>query len=199
MAMIDWELRWQTGQTGWDIGQASPALTAYADQIPPERRNLRVLIPGCGNGYEAVYLLQSGFSNITMVDIAPTAVRRLEERLNAAVPGWPEALEVRCADFFTLDGPFDLILEQTFFCALPPHLRPAYAQKMNELLAPGGRLAGVLFDRDFDGGPPFGGHASEYRQLFAPLFRIKTLAPCYNSIAPRAGAEVFIVFEKEAG
>jgi len=193
---IDWENRWQTGQTGWDLGAASPPLTEYADQIPPDKRNLRVLIPGCGNGYEAVHLLKNRFSDITMVDIAPTAVERLQQRLEASVPEWQAHLRVLCADFFTLDGPYDLILEQTFFCALDPAQRPDYAQKMHDLLVPGGILAGVLFNRDFEGGPPFGGHAAEYRTLFEPLFAIKTLAPCYNSIPPRAGSEVFVLLRK---
>lgn len=195
--MTDWEQRWQTGQTGWDLGAASPSLIKYADQIPSDKRDLRVLIPGCGNGYEAVHLLQNGFSNVTMVDIAPTAVQRLQQRLSADVPDWPKHLRVLCADFFALERPFDLILEQTFFCALDPGLRPAYTRKMHDLLAPGGVLAGVLFDRDFDGGPPFGGHADEYRALFEPLFEVKTLAPCYNSIPPRAGSEVFVLLRKK--
>jgi hypothetical protein len=29
--MIDWEKRWQAGQTGWDLGAASPPLIEYAD------------------------------------------------------------------------------------------------------------------------------------------------------------------------
>ncbi|MBL7796422.1 MAG: methyltransferase domain-containing protein [Saprospiraceae bacterium] len=192
----DWEKRWQTGQTGWDLGAASPPLTAYADQMPPEKRHLRVLIPGCGNGYEALNLLQHGFTNITMVDIAPTAVERLRKRLAAHKPDWETHLQVICADFFTLEGPFDLILEQTFFCALDPVQRPAYVQKMHDLLATGGTLAGVLFDREFEGGPPFGGDAAEYEDLFQPRFHIRTLAPCYNSIAPRAGSEVFFILKK---
>jgi len=193
---IDWEKRWQAGQTGWDLGAASPALAAYADQIPPEKRNLRVLIPGCGNGYEALYLLQQGFTNITMVDIAPTAVERLRQRIDADMPGWEMYLRTLCTDFFTLDGAFDLILEQTFFCALDPTQRPDYVQKMHNLLAPGGTLAGVLFDREFEGGPPFGGDAAEYAARFQPLFQIRTLAPCYNSIPPRAGSEVFFILKK---
>ncbi len=195
----DWEKRWQTGQTGWDIGQASPPLCRYADQMPPERRHLRVLIPGCGNAYEAAYLLDQGFSNITVVDIAPTAIRCLEQRLDASYPHWRTRLRALCTDFFALDETFDLILEQTFFCALDPALRPQYAQHMHRLLAPGGTLAGVLFDRDFEGGPPFGGHADEYRALFEPLFDIKTLESCYNSIQPRAGTEVFVILKKAAG
>lgn len=192
----DWEKRWQTGQTGWDLGAASPPLTAYADQIPPEKRHLRVLIPGCGNGYEALHLLQHGFTNITMVDIAPTAVERLRQRLDAHKPDWETQLRPVCADFFTLEGPFDLILEQTFFCALDPALRPDYVLKMHDLLAPGGTLAGVLFDREFEGGPPFGGDSAEYEALFQPRFHIRALAPCYNSIAPRAGSEVFFILKR---
>ncbi len=198
MSVVDWELRWQMGQTGWDIGQPSPPLCRYADQIPPEKRHLRLLIPGCGNAYEASYLLSQGFSNITVVDIAPTAIQRLEQRLDAEHPSWRTRLRPRCIDFFQLDETFDFILEQTFFCALPPVLRPRYAQHMHHLLSSGGTLAGVLFDRDFEGGPPFGGHADEYRALFEPLFHIRTLDPCYNSIPPRAGTEVFVILKKNA-
>jgi len=169
---------------------------AYADQIPPERRDLAVLIPGCGNGYEAVYLLQHGFSKLTMLDIAPTAIAALRERLDISFPAWPDCLQLRCGDFFQHAGQYDLILEQTFFCALPPDLRAAYVLQMKELLRPGGRLAGVWFDRPFEGGPPFGGSVEEYVILFSPHFQSKTLAPCYNSIPPRAGSEVFGIFEK---
>lgn len=192
-----WETRWQTGQTGWDLGAPSPALSAYLDQIPASGRQLRVLLPGCGNGYEALDLLQKGFSDITMLDIAPTAVERLRQRLDAGAPGWESRLRLVCGDFFEQEGPFDLILEQTFFCALSPSLREKYVRKMHDLLAPGGKLAGLLFDRAFEGGPPFGGSQEEYTALFQPLFYLKTLEPCNCSIAPRAGSEVFFIFEKQ--
>ncbi len=120
----------------------------------------------------------------------------MKDRLQQHAPGWEKHLRLVTGDFFQYEGPFDLILEQTFFCALSPALRKDYALKMHELLTPGGKLAGVLFDKDFGGGPPFGGYAEEYRALFEPLFRIRTLAPCYNSIPPRAGTEVFILLEK---
>jgi 16S rRNA A1518/A1519 N6-dimethyltransferase RsmA/KsgA/DIM1 with predicted DNA glycosylase/AP lyase activity len=38
------------------------------------------LIPGCGNTYEAEYLLQEGFTNITVIDIAPTLVESLKQK-----------------------------------------------------------------------------------------------------------------------
>jgi SAM-dependent methyltransferase len=197
--MVNWENRWQTGQTGWDLGAASPPLCAYADQIPVPNRDIRVLIPGCGNGYEAIYLLGQGFSNVTMLDIAPTAIAKITQRLQDAVPDWATKLQLVCQDFFDFQGEYELILEQTFFCALEPGLRPKYVEKMHALLAPGGKLTGVLFNKDFEGGPPFGGSTGEYRKLFEPFFELKTMAPCYNSIAPRAGAEVFVILEKRKG
>ena len=195
--MNRWEERWQAGQTGWDLGAASPPLTAYADQISLEKRDLRILLPGCGNGYEAIHLLQNGFSDITMLDIAPSAISHVQQRLEAEMPDWPSKLRLVCADFFQLEGTFDLVLEQTFFCAINPALRPDYVRKMVDLLAPDGKLAGVLFNRAFEGGPPFGGDTEEYRRLFDPYFELKTMETCYNSAGPRAGSEVFIIFEKK--
>ncbi|MCC7505661.1 MAG: methyltransferase domain-containing protein [Saprospiraceae bacterium] len=197
-AQQQWNQRWLNGQTGWDLRSASPPLCAYCLQIPVERRNLRLLIPGCGNAYEALFLLEQGFSDITLIDIAPAAVEIIRQRFDAGAPeGWAEKVKIVCGDFFEHQGVYDLILEQTFFCALDPALRHDYVVKMNELLAPGGRLAGVLFDRDFEGGPPFGGSRDEYESLFAPQFTIKTLAAGHNSVAPRAGTEVFVILEKK--
>lgn len=191
--MTDWEARWQAGQTGWDLGGVSPPLAAYIDQIPQLEKHLPILIPGCGSAYEASYLLERGFERILMLDLAPTAVERVKRRLDEMHPDWPARMEVRRGDFFELEGRFHRILEQTFFCAIDPALRPRYVEQMHRLLLPEGRLAGVLFDRDFEGGPPFGGSARAYQALFEPLFHLRTLAPCYNSAAPRAGSEVFLI------
>lgn len=191
-----WESLWQRSETRWDLHAVSPPLAAYADQIPVEKRSLSVLIPGCGNGYEALYLLQQGFSQVTMLDIAPTAVEHLQERLHAEAPGWQSSLQLICGDFFKHEGAYDLILEQTFFCALDPALRPAYVLKMKALLRPGGKLAGLLFDREFPDGPPFGGSKPEYEQLFGQQLHLRKMEPCYNSIAPRAGTELFFIAER---
>ena len=163
-------------------------MKAYIDQLSD--KHLSILIPGCGNAYEAEYLLQHGFTNITLIDISSVLVESIKEKF-AAYTG--KQLHVIVGDFFKLDKQFDLVLEQTFFCALHPSQREAYVHKMAEILKPGGKLAGVLFNRDFEGGPPFGGDTTEYEQLFSKKFLIKTMAACYNSIEPRKGSEVFVV------
>ena len=183
-----WDQRYRQAQTGWDVGEVSRPLKEYIDQL--SRKNLRILIPGCGNAYEAMYLLQQGFTDITVIDIAPTLTENLKRQLADFIP---VPLKVLTGDFFTLEGTYDLILEQTFFCALPPVMRPDYVVKMKELLSPAGQLAGVLFNRDFEGGPPFGGSIAEYEALFSPHFNDLRLAPCYNSIEPRKNTEAFLI------
>ena len=183
-----WNNRYEKTETGWDIGSVSSPLKAYIDQLSD--KHLSILIPGCGNAYEAEYLLQHGFTNITLIDISSVLVESIKEKF-AAYTG--KQLHVIVGDFFKLDKQFDLVLEQTFFCALHPSQREAYVHKMAEILKPGGKLAGVLFNRDFEGGPPFGGDTTEYEQLFSKKFLIKTMAACYNSIEPRKGSEVFVV------
>ena len=186
-----WNARWAAGETGWDTGSAAPALTEYAAQYP--NKNAAILIPGCGSAYEAEALAKMGFQNITLLDIAPEAVARLQQKF-----AQQSQIQVVLGDFFQHEGHYNLILEQTFFCAIPPHRRAEYIRQAAALLREGGRLVGLLFDKTFDKpGPPFGGHEAEYRALFSPYFSIRKMEPCTNSIAPRAGSELFINLEKK--
>lgn len=186
-----WNNRYRNAETGWDIGHASPPLTAFFDQLTD--KHTRILIPGCGNAYEVSYLLENGFQNITVIDIAPDLTASLQKKF-ADHTG--KELTILTGDFFDLRGSFDLIVEQTFFCALDPQLRQAYAAKMHELLAPQGMLAGLLFNRSFEGGPPFGGDKASYEKIFAPYFSRIEMDPCHNSIPPRQGSELFIRLQK---
>ncbi len=182
-----WETRWQNGETGWDIGEASSPISDYFLQV--ENKDLKILIPGCGNAHEAELLLQEGFKNITLLDISPKACELIAQKFSH------HEVEVVCEDFFEHQGKYDIIVEQTFFCALDPELRKKYVEKMHELLGEGGKITGVMFNKDFGNPfPPFGGNAEEYKLLFEDKFEIKTLEPCKNSIQPRQNAEVFVNF-----
>lgn len=185
-----WENRYRQDNTPWDIGTVSPALKAYADRLTDKA--LRILIPGAGNAYEAIYLHRAGFSNVYVCDWAPSAF----EYLRREAPDFPES-HLLVADFFKLEMEVDLILEQTFFCAISPELRGAYAAKSATLLSEGGKLAGLLFACFFEKeGPPFGGSQEEYERLFTPGFHILHLAISEASIKPRAGRELFIELQK---
>jgi len=185
-----WNNRYGAEETGWDLKIISPPLKAYIDQLT--NKNLRILIPGCGNGHEAEYLLKQGFQNVTVIDFAPLAAEKMKLYLSDY-----QNINIICADFFTHSGEYDLILEQTFFCALNPDLRTKYVQKMSELLTLNGKLVGLLFGVQFPKNPPFGGSREEYLDLFSNTFKINLLEPCYNSVKPRQGNELFFNFSKK--
>ncbi len=187
-----WNNRYRDETTGWDIGFVSPPIKDYIDQL--KDKNISILIPGCGNAYEAIYLLEKGFTNITLVDISPMLIDHLKRKFKQELG---VSIHLICDDFFNIEGQFDLIIEQTFFCALRPVLRDKYKIKMHQLLNDNGKLTGILFDRQFLNSPPFGGTKPEYIQLFSADFSIKTMEPCYNSIAPREGTELFFILLKE--
>lgn len=185
-----WQQRYLKGNTGWDLGKASLPLSTYITSIKdPETK---ILIPGAGNAYEAEYLWNSGFRNITVLDIAKAPLKRLKNKI-------PELTQNQIIkqNFFRHNGQYDLILEQTFFCALDPKLRTNYLEHSFNLLKPDGRIAGVLFDFPLsESGPPFGGDLEAYKTLFSKHFVIKVLERCYNSEPSRSGKELFFIFEK---
>tara|TARA_R110001599_G_scaffold73480_1_gene203060 strand:- start:16 stop:597 length:582 start_codon:yes stop_codon:yes gene_type:complete len=184
-----WSERYQSSNTGWDLGVISPPIKKYIDQL--EDKSIRILIPGCGNAYEAEYLHQWGFTNVHVLDFACEPLLDLKKR----VPDFPEN-HLHQDDFFAHKAQYDLIIEQTLFCAIDPKLRGNYVKTVKDLLAPKGKLVGLLFNRNFEGGPPFGGNKEEYKQLFSQEFTTVNMEDCHNSITPRMGSELFVRIQK---
>jgi SAM-dependent methyltransferase len=188
-----WESRYNQGETGWDIGSAGKPIFNYLNQI--SNKDICVLIPGCGNAHEAEILLNLGFHHVTVLDYAPSPIREMEKKYAKEIG--EGRLKLVCEDFFAHQNTYDLIIEQTFFCALDIALRTKYASHMPLLLKPNGKLAGLLFNfPKTEEGPPFGGSKEEYLQLFEPSFKVKIMDLCYNSIKPREGRELFFILQK---
>lgn len=186
-----WNQRYKDHETGWDLGHMSRPIKTYVDQL--DNKALTILIPGAGNSFEAEYLWNLGFKNVYIIDIASIPLINFKNR----VPDFPED-QIILGNFFELDLTFDLIIEQTFFCALAPSLRKAYVAKSVDLLNKGGKISGLLFDFPLtEKGPPFGGSLNEYQNLFGSNFNLKVLERCYNSETSRENKELFIIFEKK--
>ncbi|MCH9661621.1 MAG: methyltransferase domain-containing protein [Bacteroidetes bacterium] len=188
-----WTQRYENGNTGWDIGDISRPLKTYFDQLTSQ--NLRILIPGAGNGYEAAYLHQQEYTDITVLDISEVPLQNFINR----VPTFPKDSLIQ-ENFFDHHGQYDLIIEQTFFCSLEPTIenRKKYAQKMAKLLRPKGKLVGLWFKHPLteESNRPFGGSKEEYLSYLAPYFDSVTFENCFNSIPERAGNELFGIFKK---
>lgn len=190
-----WSARYDEARTGWDIGYPSTPLKTYIDQLTD--KSIQILIPGAGNAYEAAYLFEQGFLNTVILDISSIPLKAFGDRF----PAFPKEQLVN-ENFFSFEGQFDLIIEQTFFCSMPPlpANRQAYALQMSKLLKPGGKLMGLWFDIPLTGDlekRPFGGTKEEYLTYLDPYFKVKTFAPAHNSIPPRAGNELFGIFVRK--
>jgi SAM-dependent methyltransferase len=181
-----WNNKYKNNKIGWDLGEVSPPLKVYFDQL--DDKEIKILIPGGGNSHEAEYLFKSGFKNVFVVDVSQIALENIKNR----IPAFPDAQLIH-ANFFDLETTFDLVIEQTFFCAISPDLRPKYAAKMHSVLKPKGKVVGLLFDAILnDDHPPFGGDKNEYLPYFRLYFEIKIMEACYNSYANRQGMELFV-------
>lgn len=191
-----WQQRYEAGQIGWDMGQVSPPIRAYIDQLPDSAKSLQIMMAGAGHAYEVGYLFEQGFEHVTVFDIASAPLASFAKRY----PDFPKQ-QLILADFFELsaeDYQFDLAIEQTFFCAIDPAMRPDYVKQMHALLKPNAKLVGLLFDRDFGKPmPPFGGNEAEYRDLFAAYFDIEVMQRCHNSHPARQGSELFIILRRK--
>ena len=166
----DWEDRYRTGDMPWDKGAPSPALVDFLTAEPVRGR---VLVPGCGLGYD-VRALAATADEVIGVDLAPSAVKGA--RAFPSVGG--ERYEL--ADLFALPlrlrGSFDWVWEHTCFCAIDRELRPAYVEAVAGALRPGGHLLAVFYldpGQDHpDDGPPFGVALAALDALFAPRFTL---------------------------
>jgi|TARA_B110000967_G_scaffold126564_1_gene129383 SAM-dependent methyltransferase len=186
-----WDNRYLNNDIAWDLGEVSPPLKAYFDQLT--NKEIKILIPGGGNSYEAAYLFEKGFENVWVVDLSKTAIANIQR----SIPKFPPSQLIQ-GDFFDMEDSFDFIVEQTFFCAIDPSLRADYVVKMNSLLKPKGTLVGVLFNVPLNKEkPPFGGNKAAYMEQFKRFFEIQKMEACYNSFGNRKGRELFIILGKK--
>jgi SAM-dependent methyltransferase len=174
----DWEARYQTGNTPWDLGGAPPVLGRALAALGPGRGR-RALVPGAGPGHDALAFARAGWAT-TAVDIAPSACAALRKR--AARAGLPvDVLEADVLDLpASLRSRFDVAWEQTCLCALPPESREAYVRVLRDALRPDGLLLALLWNHGQPGGPPYDLPPGLARTLLAPCFDevgVETLPP----------------------
>jgi thiopurine S-methyltransferase len=185
-----WEKRYQNKETGWNIGVISTPLKNYFDSI--KNKDCSILIPGCGYGHEAKYLFDNGFRNVSILDISKSSIEVFKKN----VPNFPEE-QLFVSNFFEHNHMYDLIIEQTFFCAIDTDLRQNYVNHSHKILNENGKIAGLLFNKYFENdNPPFGGSKKEYKKLFEKKFKINSLDIAKDSIEPRKGLELFFEFQK---
>ena len=161
-----WNTRYAANRTPWDFGGVPAALKSF---LARSSGSGKVLIPGCGSGYEVQAFHAAGY-DVSAIDFSPAAVDRAKKVLGVL------AERVILGDFFTCDfgeRRFDLIYERTFLCSMAPPRWPDYVNRMADLLAPGGRLIGIfLYGQPSTSGPPFPITDTEAAHLFQKRFQL---------------------------
>lgn len=206
---MDWQERWRQGNTPWDAGGAPPVLQKLVEggELPEGR----ALVPGCGSGYDVLELATPERS-VLGIEVAEGAVARFEKlRRQAGVSR--ERAEVVEGDFFDYEfgESFDLIWDYTFLCALPPARREAWAERVHELLVPGGRLVTLIFPvwdaslspddpeaNDPGAGPPYPMSPALVESVVGEWFEREDLREVEESREGREGME-WIAFYKAKG
>lgn len=174
--------------TPWDAGGVPPKLEDW----PKARTPARVLIPGCGTGYEVRFFAERGW-DVLAIDFSDAALEAARRELG------PLAARVQKADFFKFDTElFDLVYERAFLCALPRATWADWGRRMAELVRPGGGLAGFFYVDDNERGPPFGVSQEQLEELLAPAFALQEqdLIPAAQSLPVFKGKEIWQVWRR---
>jgi SAM-dependent methyltransferase len=181
-----WESRYRTGKTPWDFGGVPQALTSYLARATPAR----VLIPGCGSGYEVQAFHEHGWS-IVAVDYSPAAIERVPKHCG----------QVLLADFFVHDfgeQRFEVIYERMFLCSMPPTRWPEYSRRVHELLIDDGKLIGLFLYGHEDEPPPYPLTEADAQTVFARRFARVADEVATDSLPLFAGRERWQVWQKNA-
>jgi SAM-dependent methyltransferase len=190
----DWQGHYESNDLGWDLGQVAPPFVKLweEEKLPVGK----ALVPGCGRGHEVIFLAENGFE-VTAIDFSMGAVTYLERALEErSLSG-----RVLHQDFFGLDnshdGIYDLVLEQTFFCAIAPRQRQDYVLNVMRILKPGGMLVGLFYQTDKEGGPPFNTTREDIEVSFAKNFKIQELDKTPLSAEQRKDKEWLGILKKK--
>lgn len=186
---IFWTKRWEAGKTPWDFGGVPPALVAFLKREPTATR---VLIPGCGTGYEVRAFHETGY-DVSAIEFSAPAVAHAR-----AVLG-PLGERVIHGNFFKYDftgHQYGLIYERGFLCSLPPARWPDYAARMAGLLPAGGRLVGLFLYGEEPEPPPFPLTAATAAGLLGRSFRLVRDEPVAESVPVYQGLEHWQEWER---
>jgi SAM-dependent methyltransferase len=184
-----WDVRFREGVTPWDAGGAPPMLRRW---LEARAGALRVLVPGCGAGYEVKLFAERGH-DVLGIDFSDAALEAARRYLGS------DFGLLKKADFFALaEGPFDLVYERAFLCALPRARWNAWGEAMARLVRPGGRLAGFFYLDDNERGPPFGVSRARLEELLGGAFALEEEAPLApaESLAVFRGREIWQVWKR---
>ena len=192
---VFWDNKYLNNEDGWDIGKPTPIFVDYESKLI---KKSKILIPGCGRGYDAMYLSSKGhivdaldFSSLALSYLKQNSIKR------------KLTLNIINEDFFSISKKYnyyyDYIFEYTFFCAIQPKYRQEYVEKCHSILKENGKIISIFLPmttKNNNASPPYQVTINEVKNLFKGKFNIKIKENLVNSIGPRKNNEFFAELKK---
>lgn len=180
MQQASWIDHWANNTLFWEMKQAPPATIELIKTIPiliPEATDAKGLVPGTGSGHDAFALAtMPGIKTVVGLDIVPQAIQAAKGLLALHPKNDQVDIQLIAEDFFQ-HAPtqlYDVILDHTFLCALPPSQRQEWARKISSLTLQGGALITYMFPLgNHSGGPPFALSTRIYYDLLGNNFDLE--------------------------
>ena len=174
-----WLERWREGRIGWHEEGGNASLKKHW-----KASGRRVLVPMCGKTVDMLWLEEQG-NSVAGVELSDIAARAFFEEnglqymiREGTLPAYTALgrdITIFCGDLFAFDEPgFTGWYDRGAFVATPAEQRPAYAEHIDALLAPGAcRLLITLeYDDSIATGPPFSISPEEIRRCWPDLQRV---------------------------
>ena len=183
-----WLERWKSNRLGWHREDVNPHLADFWPRMPVPEGG-RVFVPLCGKSVDMHWLAGRGHP-VVGVELSEKACDDFytEHGQSPAIEpagGFSRyragGVEILCGDYFDLDtdllGPVAGVFDRASLIALPPEMRPAYAEALRALLPAGTPvlLVNLEYPQDEMEGPPFSVREGEIEELFSGTWRIERL------------------------
>lgn len=177
---------------GWNLNEPAEA---FKDMLPRLKLpKSRVLVLGSGEGHDAALFAKAGHV-VTAVDFSKEAILRGQKKYAEL-----SNLHFYESNIFNLpqewNHSFDIVVEHTCFCAIPPDQRNDLIRLYRRMLHEEGQLLAVFFAMDKRAGPPFGSTEWEIRKRTEGSFQYLFWGRIRNSITTRLGRELFVLAKK---
>ncbi len=183
-----WHERWEQNQIGFHQDEFNNHLQAFWGKLSIPAGS-HVFVPLCGKSRDMLWLRSQGFL-VTGVELSPIAVRDFfsENALDVVVKQqgklecWEsDGLVILRGDFFDMTvgdiATCDAVFDRASLIALPPEMRPAYAEHFKTILP--AHIQTLLVTLEYDQaemkGPPFSVSEDEVRRYYEDSFKLERL------------------------
>jgi len=183
-----WLERWQEGLIGFHQDRINDYLTRHFGRTDAQQGGA-VLVTLCGKSLDMVWLHEQGF-RVIGVELSPLAVESFfsENKLQPTITSTGKFqsynasdITLLCGDFFDLTsadiGDIEAVYDRASLIALPPEMRPSYAEHLTRLLPRDTKvlLITMEYPQEQMQGPPFAVKESEVHELYDNHFDIEHL------------------------